>query len=300
MKVNKFEGIIPPMVTPLQKNGKLDVRGLEKLLNHLIEGGVNGLFILGTTGEGPSLSYHLREELIKRVCRQVDGRVPVLVGISDSSYDQSVYIAEKSREYGAEAVVAAPPFYLQITQEELYRHMQQLVNEVSLPVFLYNYPGLTKTHFGLDTLAKLLELPGVIGVKDSSGDMDYFNRVRQLVNNKGLPLLIGPEELLMKSLVMGGQGGVSGGANIFPELYVGLYKNIQEGNLDEASKLHERIMKLSSVVYSGSDNSSGNVISGIKKALSCLNVCEEYVEKPLMKVSDEKAGKIKQFLSEYA
>ena len=142
--MNYINGIIPPMVTPLLDEDTLDLDGLDKLIDHLIEGGVNGLFILGTTGEGPSLSYSLRNELIKRVCKHVYNTVPVLVGITDSSYRESVNLAIQSQESGAQAVVIAPPYYFNINQSELNNYFNKLIDEISIPVFLYRAP--LKTH----------------------------------------------------------------------------------------------------------------------------------------------------------
>src|SRR5580693_5577452 len=105
-------GIVPPMVTPLRGRDELDLLGLERLVEHILSGGVSGLFILGTTGEGPSLSYQLRRELIRRVCKQVNHRVPILVGITDTAFVESVNLARSAADYGAAAVVLAPPYYL--------------------------------------------------------------------------------------------------------------------------------------------------------------------------------------------
>ena len=120
------KGIIVPMVTPLLDEDTLDLKGCEKLVNHLIGGGVHGLFILGTTGEGPSLKQSLQLELVKYVCSEVGGRIPVLVGIMDASFKEAVNIAAKAEEYGAYAVVIAPPFFYQISQDELYSFTSRL------------------------------------------------------------------------------------------------------------------------------------------------------------------------------
>src|SRR5271169_3766297 len=133
-------GIIPPMVTPLRDRDGLDFAGLEKLIEHILAGGVNGLFILGTTGEGPGLSYRLRRELIERVCKQVRQRVPVLVGITDTAFVESVNVARAAADFGADAVVAAPPYYLPEAPPELQEYLDHLVAELPLPLFLYNMP----------------------------------------------------------------------------------------------------------------------------------------------------------------
>ena len=199
------------MITPLRSRDELDIAGLERLIEHILAGGVSGLFILGTTGEGPSLSYRLRGELIERVCRQVNRRVPILVGITDTAFVESVDIGRRAANYGADALVVAPPYYLPEAQPELQEYIDHLVPELPLPLYLYNMPALTKVHFELDTVRRALDNPRIIGFKDSSGDLNYFKQVAELIKQRpDWPLLIGPEEKLFEALQLGGHGGVSG------------------------------------------------------------------------------------------
>jgi dihydrodipicolinate synthase/N-acetylneuraminate lyase len=209
-------GIIPPMITPLLDRDKLDVAGLERLVERMLGGGVSGLFILGTTGEGPSLGYRLRHELVERVCRQVKNRVPVLVGITDTAFAESINVAGHAADAGANAVVAAPPYYLPEAQPELREYLDHLVPELPLPLYLYNMPALTKVSYELETVRHAMDLPRVVGLKDSSGNLDYFKRAAGLLKHRpDWSLLIGPEEKLLAALQLGGHGGVSGGATCF-------------------------------------------------------------------------------------
>ena len=291
------KGVIVPMVTPLLDEDTLDLKGCEKLLEHLIKGGVHGVFILGTTGEGPSLKQSLQLELIQFVCGQVAGRVPVLVGVMGASFKEAARMAASAEEYGAYAVVVAPPIFYQISQDELYGFTNQLIREISLPVYLYNNPGLTKVSFGVETIEKLIRNPQVIGIKDSSADMSYYNRLLELTRPSGMPLLMGPEELLMESVLIGGGGGVPGGGNAFPELFVKVYESAKAGKLEESLSLQREVMKISRTLYSGSGYGSSNVINGIKCALKHLDICNDYLAQPLQKASPEKEKKIRQFLS---
>lgn len=296
--MDKINGIIPPMVTPLLDEDSLDIDGLERLVNHLIEGGVDGIFILGTTGEGPSLSYSLKDELITRVCQQVNGRVPVLVGITDSCYRGSLYLAKKSLQSGAQAVVIAPPYYYNINQSELRDYYIKLIDEISIPVFIYNQPSLTKTNIELEFLKEIVNRPEVLGFKDSSADMIYFNKVNNFNSRNHFTLFIGPEELLMESLILGADGGIPGGANMFPDLYVNLFKAAKNSDMESALSLHKEIMKISSIIYSGSVYGSSIVINSIKYVLHTLGICSDYLAKPMSKVNKEKANIIKKFIKE--
>ena len=219
--MEKLTGIVPPLVTPLRNIDELDTLGLSRLIEHVIEGGVRGLFILGTTGEAPSLSYHLRREMIKQTCQLAAGRVPVLVGITDTAFVESVTLAECAAAAGATAVVLTTPYYFPAGQTELISYVRHIVDRLPLPLVLYNMPSLTKVWFEHETLRRLATLPQIVGVKDSSGDLDYFRELIQLKSARpDFSIMIGPEALLPAAMSAGGDGAVAGGANICPRLFV--------------------------------------------------------------------------------
>src|SRR5699024_2021363 len=254
--MNRIEGIVPPMITPLLDEDNLDIKGLDNLIEHLISGGVHGLFLLGTTGEGPSLKHSLRAELIKKVCELVNKRVPVLAGLMDTSYKESIYLANRAKELGVQAVVVAPPCFFRIGQTELYDFVDQMLSEIAVPAYLYNNPDLTKVSFDLKTVEILLSKDNVHGIKDSSGDMIYHQKLQIFTKASETSLLMGPEELLVESLIMGGSGGIPGGANIFPKLYVDLYETVTSGDWKKARDMQRGVMQLSNVLYSGKDRKS--------------------------------------------
>jgi len=285
-----LSGIVPPMVTPLRDRDTLDLDGLERLIEHILAGGVNGLFILGTTGEGPSLSYRLRRELVERVCRQVKQRVPVLVGITDTAFIESINVARASVDAGADAVVVAPPYYLPEAQPELREYVEHLLPELPLPLFLYNMPALTKVNIELETVRWALDQPRIAGLKDSSGDLDYFRNAAVLLKHRpDWSLLIGPEEKLLDALQAGGHGGVSGGANLFPRLYTQLCTSHRSGDSACARELQSQIQRIGDALYHIGKHSS-SIIKGIKCALACLGVCNDFMAEPFHRFrSDERA-----------
>lgn len=275
-----LRGIIPPVITPLIAQNELDQTGLERLVDHMISAGVHGLFILGTTGEGPSLSYPLRYEITERVCNQVNGHLPVLVGITDTSLSESVKLAERAASRGADSVVAAPPYYFTSSQSELEGYFQILADQSPLPLFLYNMPSHTKVNIEAETVAKLSEHENIIGLKDSSGNLVYFQKVVRLMEDQpGFSLLVGPEELLMQSVLSGAHGGVNGGANMFPKLYVKMYEAARSENVDEMKRLQKIIMKISSTIYSVG-NSPESYLQGVKSALSVMGICSDVMALP--------------------
>ena len=291
-------GIVPPMITPMRDRDELDVPGLERLVEHIMAGGVTGLFVLGTTGEGPSLGYRLRRELVERVCRQVHQRVPVLVGITDTAFVEALNLARFAADAGANALVAAPPYYLPGGQPELREYLAHLVPELPLPLLLYNMPALTKVPFELETVRSAMDEPRIIGLKDSSGDMSYFRGAVELLTHRpDWSLLIGPEERLMEALLAGGHGGVCGGANLFPALYVGVFQAFRAGDLARARELHARVIRVSDALYHIGRHPSA-FIKGIKCALSCLGVCDDFMAEPFRRFRTGERAVVEQRLEE--
>jgi dihydrodipicolinate synthase/N-acetylneuraminate lyase len=275
-----LRGVITAMITPLLEPDALDVSGLEKLIDHLIHGGVNGLFILGTTGEAPALSYKTRCELIQQTCRHNAGRLPVIVGITDTSLTESVNLARFAADAGAHALVLAMPYYFAASQGELVTYVRHVAAQVSLPVFLYNAPSNVHHVLGLDAVRQLSELPNIAGLKDSGFNMIYFHKLVWLFRDRPeFTLLVGPEELTGEAVLLGGHGGMCGGANIYPKLYVDLYKAAAAGNLPELNRLHSRIMQISSTVYRVAPEDS-SYLRGMKCAVSLKGICRDVMAEP--------------------
>lgn len=292
-----LRGIIPPLVTPLSGRDTLDIPGLERLIEHLISGGVHGLFILGTTGEAPSLSYRLRRELIERTCSLVKGRVPVLVGITDTAFVESVNLARFSAEKGVSAVVTAPPYYFPAAPPELQEYIQDLVAEMPLPMFLYNMPGLTKVSFDIELIRRALDMPGICGVKDSSCDMIYFHRLIEVARQRPeWSILVGPEELTAEAVLLGGHGGINGGANLHPSLYVKMYEAAAAQDLPLTRQLHAEVMRLAGSIYTVGRHKSA-IIKGIKCGLSLLDICDDHMAEPFQRFRESERGIIRERLT---
>ncbi len=298
MPLPKYHGIIPPMVTPLRDRDALDVPGLERLIEHILAGGVHGLFILGTTGEGPSLSYRLRQELIERTCRQVKGRVPVLVGITDTAFQESLNVAKWSADAGADALVVAPPYYLPEGQPELQEYLNHLVPELPLPLFLYNMPALTKVAMEPETVRRAMDDRRIIGIKDSSCSMIYLHRILALLPHRpDWPVLVGPEEMLSDAVFAGAHGGVNGGANLFPKLYVKLFEAARAGDIARARELHTLVMRISENLYRIGKHSSA-IIKGIKGALAISGICDDFMAEPFQRFREPERARVRQVLDE--
>ncbi len=274
-----FHGIIPPLITPLSDRDTLDTDGLDRLLEHVIAGGVHGIFILGTTGEAPSLSYRLRRELITSTCAVVRGRVPVLVGITDTAFIESLALARHAAEAGAAAVVLSTPYYFPAGQTELLGYIQHIAEQLPLPLVLYNMPSLTKVWFDLETLQHLASIERIVGIKDSSGDLSYFERLMSLRTLRpDWSIMIGPEALLPQAMALGGDGGVAGGANVFPSLFVGCYHAAVAGDEAKVTELSQTIGELQGIYEIG--KYASRYIKATKCAASLLGLCDDFMAEP--------------------
>ena len=278
--VKMLSGVIPPMVTPLLETGALDVAGTSRLVEHILSGGVHGLFLLGTTGEATDLPYEIRRELVGRACADVAGRVPVLVGITDTVMDESLRLAEYAAECGADALVAAPPYYFAAGQPELVDYYRNLADRIPLPLFLYNMPAQVKVSISVPTVVELASHPNIIGLKDSSGNIGYFNACRYAMrNNPDFRIFIGPEEAMGEVVLMGAAGGVAGGANLFPRTFVELYDAAVAKDVDRVRSIQERVMHVSSLIY-GVGHHNSSFVKGVKCALSLMGICSGNLAAP--------------------
>ena len=272
-------GIIPPLVTPLTGRDELDHKGLERLIERVISGGVHGVFILGTTGEAPSLSYPLRRELITLAISIVAGRIPVLVGVTDTSFVETIRLAEHAATEGATAVVLSTPYYFPAGQTELTGYVENLMPHMPLPLVLYNMPSLTKVWFETETLERLCAIPQIIGVKDSSGDMDYFARAIGLKQKRpDWSIMVGPEAMLPEAMRLGGDGGVAGGANVFPHLFVACFHACVAGDQTKIQELKAAIDAFQQIYTIG--KYASKYIKATKCCLSLLGICDDFMAEP--------------------
>jgi len=291
-KVFELSGIVPPLVTPLNENFELDVPDLERLLDHVIGGGVSGVFILGTTGEIPRFSFQLKKSVIENTCRLVKGRVPVLVGITDTCMQESIRLEQIASQCGADAVVLAPPFYYHVEQNELLEYFREICGQIELPLYLYNMPSRTHIDIEIGTVLKATEIPGIVGIKDSSGDFIYMQKLLlALKGHPGFSVFVGPEEIMAASVLFGASGGVSGGANMYPELFVNLFKAAREKDFETIYSLQDVVTQISNTLYQ-SGNGNSNFIKILKEALRQLGICKEIMAKPYLPFSDQEKMEI--------
>jgi len=292
-----IRGIVPPMVTPLIGRDDLDHAGLERLINHQVDAGVAGLFVLGTTGEGPSLSYRLRYELVERTCELVAGRIPVLVGITDTSLEEALELASYAHGVGAAAVVAAPPYYFSVGQSEVGHFLADLADDSPLPMFVYNMPSCVKLSLSFETVQRLADHKNICGVKDSSGDIEAYRKLLELRSVRSdWTFLIGPEHLTAESVLMGGDGGVNGGANLYPRLFVELFRAADRKDQSEINRLQAVVMALGNLYGIAGEGPSG-YLRGLKCALSVSGICSDQLAPPFRTATESDRSKIAELLA---
>jgi 4-hydroxy-tetrahydrodipicolinate synthase len=290
----KLTGLIPPMVTPLDAKRRLDKKGTKNMVNHLLKGGVDGIFLLGTTGEGPHLSYAIREELVKTVCGLVKGRVPVLVGITETDMDDAVAFAARCKAYGASAVVAAPPYYFKLTQAECVAWFTEMADRLPLPLVIYDMPAHTDTVIEPATIAKLAAHLNIIAMKDSSSVIALFNKFRVALEPfaEKFSLFMGPDEALGEAVSMGADGGVCTGANLWPAQFKAMYLAAKAGDIENVRQL-QRFTTMSSYLLYGLGQGQIGFLKGVKCALAEMGLIQNVLASPFSPFTGRERAKVK-------
>ena len=276
--MDKIRGIIPPMVTPLLDNGTIDREGAKRIADNMIDAGVAAVFLLGTTGEAQSIAMHLRYEFVEFMCSHIAGRVPVLVAVTETSMEDSLSLAAHAKKCGAVAVVSAPPYYFPANQKELVCWYTALADACPLPVFLYNMPSKVKVSFDVSTVVELSKHPNIVGLKDSSGRLDYLKQLTGIFRGTDFAVYMGPEELTAEAVLAGADGGVNGGANLYPRLFVEMFGKASAGQ--DVEDVQRRIMHLSDSLYHFDPSSDASFLRGVKCALGLKGVCSPYLAYP--------------------
>ncbi|HEY9077825.1 MAG TPA: dihydrodipicolinate synthase family protein [Anaerolineaceae bacterium] len=287
-----FDGIFVPLITPLNADETLDEDSLSKLVEYVIAGGVQGIFVLGSSGEGPTLPTGTKVQLVRSVNQFVCGRVPVLVGAFEASTRRVITFAKELLQAGGDAVVVTAPYYFTYTQEELLHHFTAVSAALPVPVILYNIPQMVKTVLEPETVVNLSRIPNIIGVKDSLGDMARFQRllpIRQERPDFGIHQ--GAEGVAAISIARGATGATLGLSNIAPSLCVELHRASCCGDLETAWKLQERLQRLWQL------HSHAPWLPCLKAAASLLGLCQPYTTEPFAALSPETLEAIREDLS---
>lgn len=239
-KGEQFAGLTVALVTPF-RGGAVDEAALRKLVDWHVEAGTNCVSPVGTTGESPTLSHDEHERVIAIVCEQAAGRVKVMAGTGSNSTAEAIRLTRFAKQAGADAALSVAPYYNKPAQEGFYQHFKAIAEQVDLPVILYNIPGRTAKNIEPDTIARLAELPNIVGIKESTGSMDQAS---QILATTQLTVLSGDDSLTLPLLALGGRGVVSVVGNIVPRDVLGLLKAFAAGDLAAARQWHLKLFPL--------------------------------------------------------
>ena len=238
-----FTGSLVALVTPMRPDGMLDLDGLKRLIDWHIEQGSDGLVIVGTTGESPTVSQEEHCLLIRTAVEHAAGRIPVIAGTGGNSTAEAIELSRCAKQAGAAAGLSVAPYYNKPTQEGLYRHFKAIAEAVDLPLILYNVPGRTVADIGNDTVLKLAQVPGVIGIKDATGNIE---RGSELIKRapKGFAVYSGDDASGLALMLLGGQGVISVTANVAPKLMHEMCAAAFAGELSRAREINFNLLAL--------------------------------------------------------
>ncbi len=279
MNPNKLKGTGVALVTPFHKDGSIDFKAFKKLIERCIEGRVEYLVPLGTTGESATLTLNERNAVIDFVIEIVEKKVPIVLGLGGNNTQELLSTIENHTFEGIDAILSVSPYYNRPSQRGIFQHYKMIANECPVPVILYNVPSRTGSNIDAETTIQLAhEVPNIIGIKEASGNME---KVMKLISKKPKDFLIisGDDILSLPILACGGDGVISVISNAYPKDFSEMVRLSLNGNFEKARKLHYKLLGITHDIFV-----DGNP-SGIKGLLNVMNICTEHVRLPLMSVN---------------
>ncbi len=279
MNPNKLKGTGVALVTPFHKDGSIDFKAFKKLIERCLEGKVEYLVPLGTTGESATLTVTERSAVIDFVIEIAEKRVPIVLGLGGNSTQEILSTIEEYSFEGIDAILSVSPYYNRPSQRGIYQHYKMIANECPVPVILYNVPSRTGSNIDAETTLQLAhDVPNIIGIKEASGNME---KVMNLISKKPKDFLIisGDDILSLPILACGGDGVISVISNAYPKDFSEMVRLALNGNFEKARKLHYKLLGITHDIFI-----DGNP-SGIKGLLNVMDICSEHVRLPLMSVN---------------
>lgn len=288
----KIKGIITAMVTPLSEDGINEV-ATRKLVNKLINDGVHGLFVLGTNGEFYALSEAEELALVKIVVDEAAGRVPVFAGSGGISTEEVIKVTNQFAELGVDAVSVITPYLIKLSDEELIQHYQTIALNTNLPMILYNIPANTQLSINESVFKELIQLPQIIGIKDSSGNLENIQMYLETNDREDFSILIGSDSLILPALQMGVDGAVAATSNVLTKTDLGIYQAFLENKMERAQVLQESINDFRGILK------LATVPSVLKHSLELIGFPVGAPKNPVRKVSSKFDAEICETLSKY-
>ena len=289
----QLRGIIPPVVTPMKSNEDVDLPRLRGLIDHLIDKGVHGIFVLGTTSEFYALDMGEKQEVIATAVAHVNRRVPMIAGTGAETTREAIATTKIAEKEGADAVSIITPYYIAPTQAEMMDHYRRIAESTSLPVLLYNNPATCGgVKLEAESVARLAEIPNIVGIKDSSGDLQTLLEMIRVTPKEKFAVFQGRDTLIAPALQYGAKGAVPGTANIAPDLCVAIYEAVQRGDFASAQAIQARLSPLRIGL------AIGTAPGAIKAAMNLLGLNVGPSRSPIAPLSAEKQEKLRVILKQ--
>ena len=285
-----LKGIIPPVVTPFaSKQGSgINEESLRKLLRFLLEEGVHGVFVCGGVGEGLLLHPEECEKVVRISVDEVNGKVPVLACVWDSSTDKALNTIKHLADYGADVALVIAPYYYRFSEDDIYEHFKTLGQEAEIPIMIYDLTRFCGYDVSPQVLLKLTEIDNIVGIKESVNDLKFIAETIHLCGNK-LSIFAGAFDIFLPTLIFGGHGCITGWINCLPKLHVDLFESFQKGDLQKASELFYKIMPIWKF--------GANPVM-VKEALNILGFSVGHPRRPSRPIKEEERMKLRKVLSD--
>jgi 2-dehydro-3-deoxy-D-pentonate aldolase len=293
-KIQDLRGVLPALATPLKEDGAVDEPAIERLVEHVLAGGVHGLLALGSTGETASLDEAARRKVLADVVKVTAGRVPVICGVLQTHVSGALGELNAAAELGAMAALVAPPYYYPIDQATVLAFYRKLAADSPLPILVYNIPQNTKVVVEPATVATLAREAAVVGIKDSSRDFEYFEKVSVATRElHAFRIFTGSDTMLLASLAMGGAGTICATANIAPSWVVRTFDDFERGDLKAARGHQDSLLELATALRAGVFPSS------VKAALHLQGICEPHAALPIAPLSEQAKVRLREQLEKW-
>lgn len=286
-----IQGIIVPILTPMHADESINEQELRHQIDRLIDAGVHGIFPFGTNGEGYILSDEEKEQVLCVCIDQVKGRVPVYAGTGCVSTRDTIRMSRMAQAMGADVLSVITPSFAAASQQELYEHYRAVAASVDMPILLYNIPARTGNALAPATVEKLARIDNIVGVKDSSGNFDNILQYIERTRDQGFTVLSGNDSLILWTLLAGGQGGIAGCANVFPENMVAIYEQWKAGDLAAARRAQDAIRPFRNCFRFGNPNTI------VKAATAMLGYPVGKCRAPFNGLSEEGVDAVKDALA---
>lgn len=292
----RFRGVVPPLITPVNSEGSLDEQSLGRVIDYMVGGGVDGIFVMGTTGECASVPLEMRRNFVRAAAERLRGRALLYVGIGDNCFAHSVEAAGEAFRGGADAVVAQLPSYYLLTPEEMISYYWSLAERIEGPLLMYNIPSTTHMSIPVDVVASLARHPRIVGFKDSENNADRLGQVAsRLLGDDNFSLFIGVGVLSARGLLLGMDGVVPSSGNLDPRSWRDICDAARRGDREEVERLQTWLNRLAQVFQR--DRTLGQSLAALKAAMSVLGLCGTSMLPPFSAVSPEVVDLIREELA---